>query len=56
MLTLNDEWLSWPPESLDGFFVCLAIDEVPESTQQKELTSQLSREKAYETLSTNFND
>ena len=56
MLTLNDEWLSWPPESLDGFFICLAIDEVPDSPQQKELTSQLSREKAYETLSTNLND
>jgi len=22
MLPLNDEWLNWPPESLDSFFAC----------------------------------
>lgn len=56
MLPLNDEWLSWPPESLDGFFICQAIDEAPDSTQQNASISQLSQEKVYEIFSRNFND
>jgi hypothetical protein len=51
MLPLNDEWLSWPPESLDGFFICQVIDEVPDSTQQNASISQLSQEKVYEIFS-----
>ena len=56
MLPLNDEWLSWPPESLDGFFICQAINEVHNSTQQTESIGQLSLEKMSETLSANLND
>jgi hypothetical protein len=56
MLALNDEWLSWPPESLDQFFICQTIDEVTESTQQNESIGQLSLEKINETLSPNLND
>ena len=56
MLPLNDEWLSWPPQSLDGFFICQSVNEVPDSTQQNESIGQLSLEKINETLSANLND
>jgi|GEM_PF-4217230 len=48
MLPLNNEWLSWPPESLDGFFNSDTTNEVDLSADIKHLFDQPTQEKGHE--------
>ncbi len=32
MLPLNDDWLSWPPESLDSFFKEASADDISQQS------------------------
>ena len=53
MLPLNDEWLSWPPESLDSFFASNPPGQVAilNGTEEHEAAKQIPREYNHETSS-----